>query len=485
MSQSPAIKKRWWALYVLCLGDLMIVLDSTIVNVALPSIRQDLGFSENTLVWVVNAYLLTFGGFLLLGGRLGDLFGHRRMCLLGVAFFTAASLACGLAQSREMLIVARAVQGIGGAVVTAAVLSLMMSLFSDPVERTKAMGIFSFTSAGGGSVGVLLGGLLTSAVSWHWIFLVNIPVGALVYVLTRRLIDPDKPAATRAPLDFAGAATITLSLILAVYAIVDGNEAGWTSVQTLGLLGLAAILLAAFVYLESHVEAPLMPLGLFKRRNIATTNVIAVLWAAAMFAWFFISALYMQMILHYTPLEVGLAFLSSNIVMATMAMWLSARIVMRFGIRGPLAIGLFMGALGLALFSRSPMDGSFAQSVLPGMILLGISAGIAFNPLILAAMNDVSPNDSGIASGLVNTSFMMGGALGLAVLASLAAARTSWLTASGTPALEALNGGFQLAFAIAAFCAALGATLGYAFVRVNKPTSAQVVHGEISTGGAV
>lgn len=474
MSHSLASKKRWWALYVLCLGDLMIVLDSTIVNVALPSIRQDLGFTENSLVWVVNAYLLTFGGFLLLGGRLGDLFGHRRLCLLGIAFFTLASLACGLAQSQEMLIIARAIQGIGGAVVTAAVLSLMMSLFTDPLERAKAMGIFGFTSAGGGSVGVVLGGVLTSAVSWHWIFLVNIPVGIVVYLLSRKLIAPDQVTTQRAPIDVGGAVTITLSLMLAVYAIVGGNEAGWTSTQTLVPLCASVALLAAFLFIESHVKAPLMPLALFKLRNIATVNTVAVLWAAAMFAWFFISALYLQSVLNYTPLEVGLAFLPSNIVMGVLSVWLSAKIVTRFGIRGPLAIGLLMGGLGLAWFARAPVDGNFMIDVLPGMMLLGISGGIAFNPLLLAAMNDVSPNDSGIASGLVNTSFMMGGALGLAVLASIAAGRTSSLIASGTTAIDSLNGGFQMAFAAGAACAALGGILGYLFVRVKAPASEQM-----------
>jgi EmrB/QacA subfamily drug resistance transporter len=473
MPHSLASKKRWWALYVLCLGDLMIVLDSTIVNVALPSIRQDLGFTENSLVWVVNAYLLTFGGFLLLGGRLGDLFGHRRLCLLGIAFFTIASLACGLAQSQEILIVARAIQGIGGAVVTATVLSLMMSLFTDPMERAKAMGIFGFTSAGGGSVGVVLGGLLTSAVSWHWIFLVNIPVGIVVYMLTRKLIAPDQVTSERAPIDIGGAVTITLSLMLAVYGIVGGNEAGWSSAQTLVPLGASVVLLVAFLYIESHVKAPLMPLALFKLRNIATVNTVAVLWAAAMFAWFFISALYLQGVLNYTPLEVGLAFLPSNIVMGVLSVWLSAKIVTRFGIRGPLAIGLLMGGLGLGWFARAPVDGNFMIDVLPGMILLGVSGGIAFNPLLLAAMNDVSPKDSGIASGLVNTSFMMGGALGLAVLASIAAGRTSSLIASGAANISSLNGGFQMAFAAGAFCAALGGALGYLFVRVKAPTSEQ------------
>jgi MFS family permease len=358
----------------------------------------------------------------------------------------------------------------------------MMSLFSDPFERTKAMGIFGFTSAGGGSVGVVLGGVLTNAVSWHWIFLVNIPVGALVYVLTRKLIEPDRVIRTRAPVDFGGAVTITLALMLAVYAIVDGNEAGWTSMQTCTLLVAALALLALFIYLESHVKAPLMPLGLFKLRNIATSNVVAVLWAAAMFAWFFISALYMQFVLQYTPLEVGLAFLPSNIVMAVLSMWLSAKIVMRFGVRGPLAVGLLTGALGLAHFAHASVGGDFISSVLPGMTLLGISAGIAFNPLILAAMNDVSPNDSGIASGFVNTSFMMGGALGLAVLASLASARTTSLTAQGVPAIESLNSGFQIAFAVGAAFAALGAILGYVFIRVNAPIAAQDVHGAIPSG---
>ncbi|WP_205186635.1 DHA2 family efflux MFS transporter permease subunit, partial [Burkholderia sp. LMG 13014] len=415
-------EKRWYALIVLCLGVLMIVLDSTIVNVALPSISTDLHFTETALVWVVNAYLLTFGGCLLLGGRLGDLYGQRRMFLAGLVVFTLASLACGLAQSQTMLIAARAVQGLGGAVVSAVALSLIMNLFTEPGERARAMGVYGFVCAGGGSIGVLLGGLLTSSLSWHWIFLVNLPIGIAVYAMCVALLPRLRAPAGTARLDVAGAITVTASLMLAVYGIVGGNEAGWLSMQTVALIGAAVALLALFIAIEARAAHPLMPLTLFAARNVALANVIGVLWAAAMFAWFFLSALYMQRVLGYGPLQVGLAFLPANLIMAAFSLGLSARIVMRFGIRGPIAAGLLIAACGLALFSRAPVDGGFVWHVLPGMTLLGIGAGVAFNPMLLAAMNDVDPADSGLASGIVNTAFMMGGALGLAVLASLAAA---------------------------------------------------------------
>ena len=465
MTSSIDHRKRWLALIVLCLGDLMIVLDTTIVNVALPSIRADLGFSQTSLVWVVNAYMLTFGGFLLLGGRLGDLFGHRRLFLSGIVLFTLASLACGLANSQGLLVAARAVQGLGGAVVSAVAMALIMNLFTEPAERAKAMGIFGFVMAGGGSVGVLLGGLLTGALNWHWIFLVNLPIGVAVYALCLVLIPPDRGQATPGRLDVAGAVTVTVSLMLAVYAIVNGNEAGWTSAQTIALLAAAAVLLAAFLAIEARVRQPLMPLGLFAFRNVATANVVGVLWAAAMFAWFFISALYMQLVLGYSPMQIGLAFLPSNLIMAAFSLGLSAKMVMRFGIRLPLAAGLALAALGLALFALSPVDGNFLVHVLPGMLLLGLGAGMALNPVLLAAMSDVAPDESGLASGVVNTSFMMGGALGLAVLASLADARTHNLLVSGAGSVPALNGGYHLAFAIGAVFAAAAALLGAVLLR--------------------
>ncbi|HEV8391697.1 MAG TPA: MFS transporter, partial [Dongiaceae bacterium] len=367
-------KRRWLALLILCLGDLMIVLDTTIVNVALPSIRADLQFTETSLVWVVNAYMLTFGGFLLLGGRLGDLYGHRRLFLSGIALFTLASLGCGLANSQELLIAARAVQGIGGAVVSAVALSLIMLLFTEAAERAKAMGIFGFVMAGGGSVGVLLGGLLTDTLDWHWIFLVNLPVGIAVFALCLALIPAGRSQAAGGRLDIAGAMTVTISLMLAVYAIVNGNEIGWSSTQTLGLLAIAAALLAAFLVIESRVASPLMPLGLFRFRNLATSNVLGVLWAAAMFAWFFLSALYMQLVLGATPRQVGLAFLPANLIMGAFSLGWSAKLVTRFGIRTPLAVGLALAAAGLALFARAPADGAFLIDVLPGMTLLGLGA---------------------------------------------------------------------------------------------------------------
>ena len=471
-------RKRWWALIVLCLGVLMIVLDTTIVNVALPSIRTELAFSETALVWVVNAYMLTFGGFLLLAGRLGDLYGHRRLFLLGITLFTLASAACGLANSQAMLIVARAVQGLGGAVVSAVALSLIMNLFTEPADRAKAMGVYGFVCAGGGSIGVLLGGLLTDALDWHWIFLVNLPIGAAVYALCVALLPKGRGQAQGARLDLAGAVSVTSALMLAVYAVVNGNEIGWTSTQTMVMLGAAAALLALFFFVESRVAAPLMPLGLLRLRNVATANVVGVLWAAAMFAWFFISALYMQLVLGYSPMQVGLAFLPGNLIMAAFSLGISAWLVMRLGIRIPLAAGLLIAALGLALFARAPVNGSFVVDVLPGMLLLGLGAGIAFNPLLLGAMSDVSPADSGLASGVVNTSFMIGGALGLAVLASVAAARSGHLLASGADALAALNGGYQLAFGLGAVSAAAAGVLGGVLLRTRVQPSGAPQEGQ-------
>src|SRR5438093_4193246 len=453
-------RTRWYALIVLCMGSLMIVLDTTIVNVALPSIRADLGFSETSLAWVVNAYLLTFGGFLLLGGRLGDLFGHRKLFLSGISLFTVASLVCGLSTTQGMLIAARAVQGLGGAVASAVALSLMMTLFTEPAERAKAMGVFGFLAAGGGSIGLLLGGILTDSINWHWIFLVNLPIGVAVFLLSLRLLPPAAGTAVARRLDVAGAVTVTGALMLAVYAIVNGNQAGWTSGQTLGLLGGAVALMATFLGIESRVDSPLMPLGLFRLRNVATANVVGILWAAAMFAWFFLSALYLQLVLGYSPLKVGLSFLPANLIMGAFSLGLSAKLVMRFGIKPPLATGLVLAAIGLALFVRAPVDGSFAVDVLPSMILLVFGAGMALNPVLLAAMSDVKPEDSGLASGVVNTAFMMGGALGLAVLASLADARTRSLLSSGHGQLHALTGGYHVAFGVGAvFAAALGAAV--------------------------
>jgi EmrB/QacA subfamily drug resistance transporter len=460
-------RTRWLALVVLCSGDLMIVLDVTIVGVALPSIKEDLGFSEASLAWVVNAYLLTFGGFLLLGGRLGDLFGHRRLFLIGIALFTLASLACGLADSQEFLVAARAVQGLGGAVVSAVALSLIVTLFTEPAERAKAMGVFGFVAAGGGSIGVLLGGILTDVLDWHWIFLVNLPIGVAVFALCLFLLPGSRGQEIPGRLDVAGAVTVTASLMLAVYAIVNGNEEGWTSAQTVGVLAAASLLLAIFLGLEARVRSPLVPLGLFRLRNVAVSNVVGVLWAAAMFAWFFLAALYLQLVLGYSPLQVGLAFLPGNLIMGAFSLGLSAKIVMRFGIRAPLAVGLSLAGAGLVYLARAPVDGDFVVDVLPSMILLGLGAGLAFNPVLLAAMSDVAESEAGLASGVVNTSFMMGGALGLAILASAADARTEVLLDSGDGMLAALTGGYHVAFIVGAVFAVAAAAISGLLLRAG------------------
>jgi len=459
----PALdtRTRWLALYTLCLATLMIVLDTTIVNVALPSIRDDLGFSQTSLAWVVNAYTLTYAGLLLLGGRMGDLFGQRRLFIAGISLFTLSSLMCGLATSQATLVTARAVQGVGGAVASAVSLSLMMSLFTEDGERAKAMGVFGFVAAGGGSLGVLLGGVLTDALDWHWIFLVNLPIGVLVSVLGLRLLPKLTPR--RARLDVGGAVTVTAALMLAVYAIVNGPTI---------LLVPAAALAAVFVAIESRIGAPLVPLGLFQRRNLATSNIAGVLWSAAMFASFFLSALYLQLVLGYDPLHVGLAFLPGNVIMAIFSLGLSAKIVMRFGIKGPLGTGLLLVATALLLLARAPVHAGFVADVLPSMILLGFGAGIAFNPMLLAAMSDVEPQDSGLASGVVNTAFMMGGAIGVAVLARVAASRSDTLRGTGHSAAAALTGGYHAAFALGALFALAAAVVTTVRLRIEAPAIA-------------
>jgi EmrB/QacA subfamily drug resistance transporter len=461
-------RARWLALYVLCLGDLMIVLDGTIVNVALPSIRDDLGFSQTSLAWVVNAYLLTFGGFLLLGGRLGDLFGHRRLFLAGISLFTVASLACGVANSQELLVVARAVQGIGGAVVAAVALSLLMTLFTEQADRAKAMGFFGFVLSGGGVIGVLAGGILTEVLSWHWIFLVNLPVGVLVYVLSLRLLPKQSGPAATGRVDVAGAMTVTASLMLAVYAIINGNEEGWGSGQTLGVLAAAVALFVVFLVIESRISSPIVPLGLFRNRNVSTANVLGMLMAAGMFAYFFFSALYLQLVLEYSPLEVGLAYLPGTIVWGAASLLLSDRLVMHFGIKPPLLVGMTLMTLALVLLARTPVDGNWAIDILPATLALGLGAGIAFNPILLAAMSGVPQEEAGLASGVVNTAFMMGGAVGLAILASLADSRTETLVAT-QGSFAALNSGYHVAFVVGAVFIVAAALVGSALLRVEKP----------------
>jgi EmrB/QacA subfamily drug resistance transporter len=477
MTDHLSTRTRWLALVILCVGDLMIVVDTTVVNVALPSIRSSLGFSQTSLAWVVNAYMITFGGFLLLAGRFGDLFGHRRLFLAGTGAFTVASLVCGVSTTQGMLIAARAVQGLSGAVVSALAFSLIVVLFAEPGERAKAMGVFGFVMSGGGSIGVLAGGVLTDLVGWHWIFLVNLPIGIAVTATGLKLLPPVHTGAEKQRLDVPGAMAITGAMVLAVYAIVNGNSAGWTSVQTLGLLAAALVILGAFVAWEARVPAPLLPLRIFRHRNLSVANIVGILWAAAMFALFFLSALYLQLVLGYSPLKVGLAFLPGNLIMMAFSLGLSARLVIRYGFRAPLAFGLSTAALALLWLARAPVHGSFLSDVLPSMLLIGVGGGLAFNPVLMAAMSDVEPQNSGLASGIANTVFMMGGAVGLAVLASVAAARTKSLAASGHGTLASLTGGYHVAFLIGAVFAVAAAAVGAIFLR-SRTVAAGAHQGE-------
>lgn len=449
---------RWAALIILCLGVLMIVLDTTIVNVALPSIKNDLGFTDGTLAWIVNAYMLTSGGFLLLGGRLGDLYGPRKLFLAGLALFTAASVACGLADSQVFLVVMRAVQGLGAAIVTAVALALILNLFPEEKERAKAMGFYGFVCASGGSVGVLLGGVLVSTLDWHWIFWVNLPIGIAVFLATQWMI-PESDKKEKVRLDIAGAFLITSTMLLTVYGIVNA---------TYMFLVPALFLLMLFIIVESRRSEPLVPLKLFKDRNISIASVIGALWSAAMFSQFFISSLYLQQVLHYDPLKVGLSFLAPDLIMAAFSLGLSAKLVNHFGIKKPLVIGLTLCALSLLLLTRAPVDGVFVRDILPSMLILGIGAGMGFNPLLLGAMQSIDESDSGIASGVVNTAFMMGGALGLAILATLAANMTTMFTMNtGMTELEALNGGYHAAFFLGSIFALLAAGLSF-LLKIKK-----------------
>src|ERR671916_35710 len=450
-TETTSDARRWLALYVLCGGMLMIVLDATIVNVALPSIQEDLGFSQSSLAWVVNAYLIAFGGLLLLAGRLGDLIGQRRVFLVGLAVFTVASLLCAVAQNQEMLVAARFVQGAGGAMTSAVILGMIVTMFPDPREQAKAIGVFAFVASAGGGVGLLVGGVLTQSISWHWIFFVNVPVGIATAVLAGRLIAPDKGIGFGDGADVPGAVLITGSLMLSVYTIVNpAAEYGWGSGRTLTIGALSLVLLAAFVAREATARNPLVPLRIFRSRNVTGANLIQVLSVAGMFGMFFLGALYLQRILDYDALETGLAFLPVTILMGTLSVRYTGRLVMRFGAKKLVLGGLALFMAGLALFARAPVDGDYVVHILPVMTFLGIGAGLCFPALMTLAMSGATPSDAGLASGLINTTAQVGGALGLAVLATLSASRSEQLIGDGESTAAALTSGYHLAFGIGA-----------------------------------
>jgi EmrB/QacA subfamily drug resistance transporter len=465
--------RRWVALYVLCVGMLMIVLDVTVVNVALPSIQDDLRFSTASLAWVVNAYLIAFGGLLLLAGRFGDLIGRRRIFLAGVGLFTAASLACGLADSQSLLIAARFVQGIGGAMTSAVILGMIVTMFPEPREQAKAIGVYAFVASAGGSVGLLAGGVITQSIDWHWIFFVNIPIGIATAVFARRLLAHDAGIGFGEGADIPGAVLVTTALMLGVYTIVKpAAEDGWGAGRTLALGGVSLALLLGFLAREVTARNPLVPLRIFRSRNVAAANAIQILSVAGMFGVFFLGALYLRRVLGYDALQIGLAFLPVTLTMGTLSIRYSERLVTRFGAPNMLVPGLVLIMLALVLLALAPVHGSYVAHVLPSMLLLGIGAGVCFPALMNVAMSGASPRDAGLASGVVNTSAQVGGALGLAVLATLSASRSAHLLAHGRSSAAALTGGYHLAFWIAAALVAAAIAIVPVVLGEDRDTAA-------------
>ena len=438
------------ALYVLCVGMLMIVLDATIVNVALPTIQEDLGFAQNDLAWVVNAYLIAFGGLLLLSGRIGDLIGQRRIFLVGLAVFTGASLVCALAQSQGLLIGARFVQGIGGALTSAVILGMIVTMFPEPREQAKAIGAYTFVAVAGGSIGLLAGGVLTETINWHWIFFVNLPIGIATALFALRVVPDRAGIGLKAGADLASAALLTGALMLGVYTILGVAEEGWGSTQTLALGAVSLALLAAFIVRQSRIANPLMPLRLFRVPNVAGANLVQALLVVGMFGIFFLGALYLQRVLGYSALEVGLAYLPLTIVMGTMSFRFTGLLNLRFGPEATLLPAMVFVVVALLLFARTPVDATYAIDIAPAMVALGVGAGLAFPSLMTLAMSGATPSDSGLASGLVNTSVQVGGAIGLAVLATLATERTESALADGESVASALNSGYHVAYLVAA-----------------------------------
>ena len=467
-------RRRWVTLAVVCMGQLMMVLDATIVNVALPSMQRDLGFSQANLAWVIDAYLIAFGSFLLLGGRLGDLFGRKRMFLGGLVLFTLASAACGLSDSQGLLIVARFIQGLGGAVASAAVLALLVTEFPKPAERAIAMSVYTFIVSSGGSIGLLAGGVLTQSLSWHWIFFINLPIGIVTFALGRALISETERTGRGQGIDVLGAVLVTVSLMLGVYAIVKVTEYGWVSAHTLGFGGVSLALLAAFVAVESRVANPMFPLRILRVPGLAASSVVRAFLVTGMFSTFLLGVLYLQHVRGYGALETGLAFLPLTLIMGVMSLGVTARLMGRFGALRVLLVGLAAIAASLVLLSQIPAHASYLPTIVVPFLLLGFGAGLSFLPLMTMAMANVPLADAGLASGIVNASLQISAAIGIAALGTVAAQRTKVLTGEGQHQLLALTDGFHLAWAIGAGTVVVGALIAAMWLRPSG-RSAEVV----------
>ncbi|HEX2313351.1 MAG TPA: MFS transporter [Thermomonospora sp.] len=469
---APSTRSRWPALLVLCVGFLMIILDQNIVNVALPSIQSDLGFSQADLAWVVNAYLIAFGGLLLLAGRIGDLLGRKRVFIAGQVVFAGASLWCGLATSQEMLIIARFVQGAGGAVTSAVILGMIVTLFPEPDKQAKAIGVYSFVGAGGASIGLLAGGLLTEGINWHWIFYINIPVGIAVVLFSLRLLDSDPGIGLGKGADVLGALLVTAALMLGTYTILKATDHGWDSGHTIGYGLLSLALLALFVGWQAKARNPLLPLHIFRSRNLSGGNLVLALMLAGMFTHLFLGSLYLQRVLEYSPIEIGLAFLPVAVLIGIMSVAASPALNKRFGEKAVLLPSLLLIVVGLALLGRLPVDGNYWVDVFPALVLLGIGGGLTFPALVGLSMSGAAPSESGLASGVVNTTQQVGGALGLAVFATVASSHTNGLLEEGRAAASALTDGYDLAFRAAAGVVAVGVVVALIVLRGKRQQAA-------------
>jgi EmrB/QacA subfamily drug resistance transporter len=464
-SSTSSDRRRWIALAVLCLGQLMMVLDATIVNVALPSIQHDLHFSQGNLTWVMNGYLITFGGFLLLAGRLGDLVGRKRVFLTGLVMFTVASVLCGIADSQALLIGARLLQGIGGAVASSVILAIIVTEFPERVDQGKAMGMYAFVSAGGGSIGLLAGGVLTQSLDWHWIFFVNVPIGLLAFALGKVLIVENEGIGLSGGVDWLGSALITLATMLGAFAIVKSTEYGLLSARTLGVGAASLLLLAGFLALEARLENPIMPLRVLRLRMLMGSSLVRGLLVTGMFSAFFLGSLYLERVLGYNAIDTGLAFLPLTASIAIMSVGLTARVAERFGALNTLGAGLASIVAGLLLLATAGVHASYFPGLFFAFLLIGLGAGASFLPLLTMGMADAPPRDAGLASGIINVSVQLFGAIGLASLGTIATDHTKSLSAGGHSLISALTGGYHLAYLVAAGCVAAGVLAAFLVLR--------------------
>lgn len=462
---SSAPTSRWAALAVLCAGQLMVILDGTIVNVALPAIQQDLGFPSSSLAWVVNIYLVPFGGLLLLSGRLGDLMGRKHIFITGLSIFTTASLLCGVSLDVTTLLASRFVQGVGGAVTSAVTLGMVVTLFPQPKERAKAIGVYCFVQSAGGSLGLLAGGVLTQTISWHWNFFVNVPIGLVAALLAGRILEPEHGAGLGKGVDAMGALLVTCALMLGVYTIVETTSYGWASAHTLGFGTAALALLLAFVTCQTRASHPLLPLRVFRSRNVSGAMGIQALMVAGMFSFQFLCVLYLQKVLGFDEVHTGLGIFPVSVAIGALSLGFSPKLISRFGPRGVLLPGLFLITTGLAVLSRVPADGSYLLDVLPALLPLGIGFGLAMPSLATLAMSAATPQDSGIASGMFNTMQQIGSTFGLAALSTLAASHTDVLLGDGANSTSALTGGYQFAFRIGSCIVAAALLLAATLLR--------------------